>query len=321
MDDGAASPRRTSPVASRTGLRHGLAIPAAAPHGGESLAALIERTGAWLAQVVGARKRNARGHARLGRSSGDCERARRRLLGLLADRCRAALACTAQRPGRTLESCGARAFGRPVVKRLLVALVAALFMLGTSPSHAHRISTRGGPPPQGVSIPSLTHGQMAVIGDNLPAIRALANAPDRFRHDDLAARGLSEPSILRLFLGGRSRQHYGRGQSVQRMRPRLSRRGASAPVAIARRARRRSQRGRGAHPQDRGGNARAQRFAHALPVQRRAVQHQRSDLAAWSEIPFHPPTLAALGAVFAIIASLAIWLMRRDGRAARLQTS
>ena len=41
----------------------------------------------------------------------------------------------------------------------------------------------------------------------------------------------------------------------------------------------------------------------------------------WSEIPFHPPTLAALGAVFAIIASLAIWLMRRDGRAARLQTS
>jgi hypothetical protein len=49
-------------------------------------------------------------------------------------------------------------------------------MLGTSASQAHRISTRDGPPPAGVSIPSLTHGQMAVIRDNLPAIRALASA-------------------------------------------------------------------------------------------------------------------------------------------------
>jgi hypothetical protein len=40
----------------------------------------------------------------------------------------------------------------------------------------HRISTRSGPPPEGVSIPSLTHGQMAVIRDNLPAIKALASA-------------------------------------------------------------------------------------------------------------------------------------------------
>ena len=57
-----------------------------------------------------------------------------------------------------------------------VALIAALLMLAASPGEAHRISTRSGPPPQGVSIPSLTHGQMAVIGDNLPAIRALAGA-------------------------------------------------------------------------------------------------------------------------------------------------
>ena len=49
-------------------------------------------------------------------------------------------------------------------------------MLAASPSHAHRISTRSGPPPEGVSIPSLTHGQMAVIRDNLPAIKALASA-------------------------------------------------------------------------------------------------------------------------------------------------
>jgi hypothetical protein len=36
----------------------------------------------------------------------------------------------------------------------------------------------------------------------------------------------------------------------------------------------------------------------------------------WSEIPFHAPTLAALGAV-AMIASPAIWLARRDGKAGR----
>jgi hypothetical protein len=62
------------------------------------------------------------------------------------------------------------------VRGALAALIAALCMLAASPSHAHRISTRSGPPPQGVSIPSLTHGQMAVIRDNLPAIRALASA-------------------------------------------------------------------------------------------------------------------------------------------------
>jgi hypothetical protein len=62
------------------------------------------------------------------------------------------------------------------VRGLWFALVAALVMLAGWPSEAHRISTRDGPPPAGVSIPSLTHGQMAVIRDNLPAIRALAGA-------------------------------------------------------------------------------------------------------------------------------------------------
>ena len=62
------------------------------------------------------------------------------------------------------------------MKGALVAIIAALFMLAASPSQAHRISTRSGPPSNGVSIPSLTHGQMAVIADNLSAIRALANA-------------------------------------------------------------------------------------------------------------------------------------------------
>jgi hypothetical protein len=62
------------------------------------------------------------------------------------------------------------------MKGALVAHISALFILGSSPSHAHRMSTRSGPPPEGVSIPSLTHGQMAVIRDNLPAIKALASA-------------------------------------------------------------------------------------------------------------------------------------------------
>jgi hypothetical protein len=62
------------------------------------------------------------------------------------------------------------------VRCTLLALIAALFALAAMPSQAHRISTHSGPPPAGVSIPSLTHGQMAVIHDNLPAIRALASA-------------------------------------------------------------------------------------------------------------------------------------------------
>jgi hypothetical protein len=62
------------------------------------------------------------------------------------------------------------------VRGIGIALIAGLVMLVASPGEAHRISTRGGPTPVGVSIPSLTHGQMAVIRDNLPAIRALAGA-------------------------------------------------------------------------------------------------------------------------------------------------
>jgi hypothetical protein len=62
------------------------------------------------------------------------------------------------------------------VRGVWIALIVALLMFAPSPSEAHRISTRSGPRPEGVSIPSLTHGQMAVIRDNLSAIRALASA-------------------------------------------------------------------------------------------------------------------------------------------------
>ena len=74
-----------------------LGDPAAAPHGGELFAALIERVGAWLTLSVGARGRDAGRHARRRRSRGDCERAWRRVLGLCSDRCRAALARQTER--------------------------------------------------------------------------------------------------------------------------------------------------------------------------------------------------------------------------------
>ena len=53
----------------------------------------------------------------------------------------------------------------------LLALLAAPW-----PSSAHRLKPDQTAAPGGVSIPSLTHGQMKVIADNLTAIRALADA-------------------------------------------------------------------------------------------------------------------------------------------------
>jgi hypothetical protein len=67
------------------------------------------------------------------------------------------------------------------VIRLLAALAAALALLPASPGEAHRIAATGGPPPDGIAIPSLTHGQMAVIADNLSSIRTLAR--DRIGSD------------------------------------------------------------------------------------------------------------------------------------------
>jgi hypothetical protein len=62
------------------------------------------------------------------------------------------------------------------VTRLMAALVMALAALGISPSEAHRIARSDGPPPDGIAIPSLTHGQMAALAENLASIRALADA-------------------------------------------------------------------------------------------------------------------------------------------------
>ena len=41
----------------------------------------------------------------------------------------------------------------------------------------------------------------------------------------------------------------------------------------------------------------------------------------WSMIPFHAPTLAAFGAVFALIAGPAIWRVMRGEKVGRLQSS
>jgi hypothetical protein len=64
----------------------------------------------------------------------------------------------------------------PDLHAIAAALVTVFVMLGTSPGEAHQISMRSGPPPEGISIPSLTHTQMAVISNNLSAIRALGSA-------------------------------------------------------------------------------------------------------------------------------------------------
>ena len=55
----------------------------------------------------------------------------------------------------------------------LLALLAALILLA-APAEAHRPAASGGPPRAGIAIPSLTHGQMAVIARHVSAIRALA---------------------------------------------------------------------------------------------------------------------------------------------------
>ena len=83
--------------------------------------------------IVGARGLDARRHTRRSRSSGDCERARRGLLGLCSDRCRAALACETQRSCRALESRGAGAVWEACCERRLVALIASLFIIAASP--------------------------------------------------------------------------------------------------------------------------------------------------------------------------------------------
>jgi hypothetical protein len=203
------------------------------------------------------------------------------------------------------------------VKRLPVALAVVLVMLGASLSQAHRISTRSGTPPDGVSVPSLTHGQMAVISDNLPAIRALASARLGF---DMTTWRLEDYLNLQAFacLWG------------------------IVPGSITDEG---SPFNECAHAYLAAGRALLLQLSQAPGVDRKAVAALTSKIEAemlangaslnlcrysdepfntneviwphWSEIPFHAPTLAVLSAVFALIAGLAIWAGTRDEKAGR----
>ena len=197
-----------------------------------------------------------------------------------------------------------------------VVLMAALLMSATSvPSDAHRISTHSGPPPQGVSIPSLTHGQMAVIRDNLPAIRALASARLGF---DLTTWRLEDYLNLQSFacLWG------------------------IVPGSITDEE---SPFNECAHAYLAAGRALLLQLRAAPGVDHNAVEALISKIEVemladgasmnlcrysdepfntneiiwphWGMAPFHPPTLAAFGAIFALFAAPAIWLARRDEKA------
>ena len=295
-----------------------LGDPASAPHGGEFDRSFNRASRRLAHPIVGARKRDAGRHPRLRHASGDGERARRRSLGLCSDRCRAAFACSIERSRGTLESCGARPFGRLVVRGAWIALIAALVMLASSASQAHRISTSGGPPPAGVSIPSLTHGQIVVIRDNLPAIRALASARLGF---DLTTWRLEDYLNLQSFacLWG------------------------IVPGSITDEE---SPFNECAHAYLAAGRALLLQLGREHSADHKAIDALTSkievemladgasmNLCRYSDEPFntneiiwphwgmalsYPPTLATLGAVFTLIAGSIIWLGRRDKRSAGL---
>jgi hypothetical protein len=79
--------------------------------------------------------------------------------------------------------------------RLFAFLVSA-FALLASPAEAHRLAAPSGPPPAGIPISSLTHGQMAVIARNFSAIWELADAQIE---SDLTLRRLQDYVSLQSF--------------------------------------------------------------------------------------------------------------------------
>jgi hypothetical protein len=195
------------------------------------------------------------------------------------------------------------------VIRLLLALVAALVVLAAAPSEAHRISTRSGPPAGGVPIPSLTHGQMAVISDNLPAIHSLASSRIAF---DMTTWRLEDYLNLQSFacLWG-----IVPGSIADEDSP--FNECAHAYLAA----------GRALLLQLRAAPGVDHNAVEALisKIQTEMLAHDASLMLCrysdepfntneviwphWSAIPFHPPTLATLGALFALIAAGVLALM------------
>ena len=86
--------------------------------------------------------------------------------------------------------------GAKPLPSMLGCLFAFLLTVGLPlPAEAHRVRSEG-PAAKGIPIPSLTHGQMAVIADNLSAIRDLA---DRQTPNDLVMRRLQDYVNLQRF--------------------------------------------------------------------------------------------------------------------------
>jgi len=205
------------------------------------------------------------------------------------------------------------------VKRFLGALVAALFMFGTSSSQAHRIFTRGGPAPNGISIPSLTHGQMAVISDNLSAIRALASARIGF---DMTTWRLEDYLNLQSFacLWGMVP-----GSIADESSP--FNECAHAYLAAARALLLQLREAPGVDHNAVGALIRkieVEMLANGASLNLCRYNDEPFNTNEviwphWSEIPSHPPTLAALGAIFVMIAGSATWLVRRGDKAGGLQ--
>jgi hypothetical protein len=204
------------------------------------------------------------------------------------------------------------------VRGVWIALIVALLMFAASPSEAHRISTRSGPRPEGVSIPSLTHGQMAVIRDNLSAIRALASARLGF---DLTTWRLEDYLNLQSFacLWG-----IVPGSITDENSP--FNECAHAYLAAGRALL--LQLGREPAADHKSIDALITKIEVEMLADGASMNLCRySDepfntneiiWPHWGMAPFHAPTLAAFGAVFALLASAVFWLARRDAKAGDL---
>jgi hypothetical protein len=204
------------------------------------------------------------------------------------------------------------------VKRLFAALVAALCILAGSPSQAHRISSHSGPPPEGVSIPSLTHGQMTVIRDNLPAIKALASARLGF---DLTTWRLEDYLNLQSFaclwgivprsitdedspFNECSHAYLAAGRALLLQlskEPGADHKSIDALISKIE-----------VEMLADGASMNLCRYSDE-PFNTNEIIWPH-----WGMAPFHAPTVAAFGAVFALIASALFWLARRDAKAGEL---
>jgi hypothetical protein len=204
------------------------------------------------------------------------------------------------------------------VRGVWIALIVALLMFAASPSEAHRISTRSGPRPEGVSIPSLTHGQMAVIRDNLSAIRALASARLGF---DLTTWRLEDYLNLQSFacLWG-----IVPGSITDENSP--FNECAHAYLAAGRALL--LQLGREPAADHKSIDALITKIevemladGASMNLCRYSDEPFNTNEIIWPHggmAPFHAPTLAAFGAVFALLASAVFWLARRDAKAGDL---